>query len=89
MACGGIYPWYSGEAKEMELQKVEAIHRNCWFCHQNNGKHYVEEYQSFIHARCAVEFLTIDDVVVEHGHQVLLDFALDETPVKKAKGAAA
>lgn len=81
MACGGIYPWYTAEATELKLKEVEAVHRECRLCHESNAKHFVEEYSAFIHARCVGEFLMTDDLVVNHGHQVFLDFSLDEVPV--------
>jgi hypothetical protein len=70
MPCGGIAVYSDVSAGD------------CWVCNKPGAKHYLEEWDAMIHARCAVKELAnpTSDValVINHKHQVFLDFGLEE-----------
>lgn len=72
MPCGGIYP---GGPFGSELREPT----DCWVCHKSGCLHFVEEWDTPIHARCVPEFLASDEglCVIRHEHEVVLDFSLE------------
>lgn len=101
MPCGGIFPGAPGMTVEQVLKAAEMARKDgnnwtCWVCQENGALHFLEEFDSFIHARCAIKFLAgglkvnegLDGadleagIVIQHGHEVILDFSL-EAPAAK------
>lgn len=78
MPCDGIYPGAPGmEHDDPRLQKFD-----CWVCSKQGCHHFVGEWDSAIHARCAITWLADKDnieaqIIVRHNHQVMLDFSLE------------
>ena len=70
MPCGGIFP----------IKKSG----KCWVCDKSGAKHFCEEWDAFIHARCVPKFLQTEEgqIVIDHGHLVSLNFAIEKKPKK-------
>lgn len=71
MPCGGIYLASSEETLEAD----------CLVCGRKGCRHYIEEWDAYIHARCAIRELNNPGsevyVVLLHEHEVYLDFSLE------------
>lgn len=54
----------------------------CWVCNRGGCKHFLIEWDAYIHARCAVKAMADADsdthMVIGHKHTVELDFSLEE-----------
>jgi hypothetical protein len=77
MPCGGIIVMRGpGTATEKRTDG-----QGCWVCGCGGCHHFLIEWDSFIHARCALKALNDPNsdvpVVVEHQHAVVLDFSLE------------
>lgn len=72
MPCGGIYPTKHSVFAGMEGR--------CFHCHKEGAKHFCEEWDCLLHARCVPDFLKTMEgkIVIEHGHEVLIDFSLEK-----------
>ena len=81
MPCGGIYPisntWLEAAGINRDESKPE--HR-CWTCNGKGAKHFCDEWDCYIHARCAIKFLSTPEgeCVINHGHEVVLNFSAEE-----------
>jgi hypothetical protein len=75
MPCGGILPIYHFAKGFFPPEGGR-----CWICKKAGAKHYLEEFDVLVHARCSIYFLTTPegDVIMDHGHIVLLDFAQEK-----------
>lgn len=78
MACGGIYPIRN---LHPEIRDIFERPYPCWMCGKLGAKHFCDEWDTPIHARCVAKFLLTEEgeCVIEHGHTVEIDFSL-ETP---------
>jgi hypothetical protein len=70
--CGGVHP-IKGTSVGIG---ISASQRICCVCEKDDAQHFCIENDSYIHARCALEFLRTKQgqVIIEHGHTVRLDF---------------
>lgn len=81
MPCGGIYPGsplnQRGPGKLDE--KLMPSDGGCWVCYKGGCEHFCDEWDTYIHARCVPEFLQTEEgqCVIQHGHIVILNFALE------------
>ena len=80
MPCGGIYParqTADGTIKD----KVSPTDGGCWECGRGGAKHFCDEWDTYIHARCVPKFLQSSEgeIVILHKHTVVLDFSLEES----------
>jgi hypothetical protein len=76
MPCGGIRPFnLSVVSDALEGQPTPPCH----FCNKPGATHWVEEWDTAIHARCVPAFLQTEEgeIIIEHGHDVYLDFSLE------------
>ena len=66
MPCGGITPCAPDDYP-------------CWVCEKPGAQHFCIEWDTPIHARCVLEFLTDMEgqIVISHGHTITLDFSLE------------
>jgi hypothetical protein len=84
MPCGGIYPikgtWVEPIAAQRDESKPE---QRCWVCGKGNTAHFCDEWDCYIHARCAVQFLQSEEgqCVIDHGHEVHLNFSIEGATV--------
>ena len=76
MPCGGIYPL----EQFPDIAKFVTDDQPCWVCGLGKCKHFCEEWDATIHARCVAKFLQTEEgaCVIGHGHQVFIDFGLEE-----------
>lgn len=76
MPCGGIYPC-AAPTKESGNE--------CMVCGKHGCRHFCEEWDAYVHARCTAAQLMVEDsdmnCVVNHRHTVQLDFSLEATDV--------
>lgn len=84
MPCGGIYPYDPDDSRDDRKTIDEFLspgHGGCWVCSKGGAKHFCEEWDTFIHARCVPSFLQTEEgqIIISHRHHVLIDFALEET----------
>lgn len=85
MPCGGIRPVDESLVtnKTLELKtlndQLEPEDGGCWVCGLGGCRHFLEEYDTFIHAICALKFLqsTEGQIVIHHKHTIELDFNLE------------
>ena len=84
MPCGGIYPMLPAVGNVTE--ELLLIDGGCWVCSKGGCFHFMEEWDTLIHARCAVKALADPSsdtyLVVTHGHEVILDFSLEEDGIQ-------
>lgn len=75
MPCGGIYP---ADGRGFIQLPETGIH--CYVCGKPNARHFCDEWDCGIHARCVPDFLKSNEgkVVINHAHEVYLDFSLEE-----------
>jgi hypothetical protein len=67
MPCGGIGPT-DGKGE-------------CTFmCGKPDAVHFMYEWDTYIHARCVMGFLSTQEgqILITHGHTVTLDFSLEK-----------
>ena len=85
MPCGGIYPLVGDYATGPLGKEVVERDHPCWVCKRRNCKHFCDEWDTTLHARCALDFLNDEEgqMVISHEHQVVLDFSLDEEVPKE------
>lgn len=78
MPCGGIYPIKGTWVEGVPRDESKPEHR-CWTCGRLGALHFCDEWDTFIHARCAILFLQTDEgeCVISHGHVVELDFSVE------------
>jgi len=67
--------------KNSVVRYVAVDDNKCCLCRKPGALHFVEEWDDFIHARCVPDYLHTDDgrCIIEHGHDVYLDFSLEKT----------
>jgi hypothetical protein len=71
MPCGGII--ICGEPPANEPSS------GCWVCNKGGCRHFLIEWDAYIHARCAVKALADDvAIVINHKHEINLDFNLEK-----------
>ncbi len=87
MPCGGIYPCLNPESKSIQ-DVLSPNLGGCWVCSHGGALHFMDEWDTFIHARCALRELSNPDsdthIVIEHGHSVELNFSLENEAGRKA-----
>jgi hypothetical protein len=86
MPCGGIWPMAMGGGGYVNEVR-QTIDGGCFICQRGGCRHWIDEWETFIHARCVPQFLQTQKgkVVMAHKHTVILDFAIevpDPTPWK-------
>ena len=76
MPCGGIYPIANTWIESFPKDETKPEHC-CWMCGKGGCEHFCDEWDTFIHARCALAFLATEEgqIIIKHEHQVLLDFS--------------
>jgi len=57
----------------------------CWVCGKKGCAHFVEEWDSAIHALCAIRWLADTanveaQIIIKHRHDVILCLDLEEDP---------
>jgi hypothetical protein len=81
MPCGGIYPVKNLNAGSRDKILI-ANEGGCWVCGRGGCHHFMDEWDTFIHATCAIKDLQNPDsdtfLVVLHGHQIYLDTTLEQ-----------
>jgi hypothetical protein len=77
MPCGGIYPITGTWVEPLTRDQTDV---RCWTCGKEGALHFCDEWDCYIHARCAVLFLQTEEgqCVILHGHTVTLDFSLEQ-----------
>lgn len=84
MPCGGIYP-----IKQLapDIRPIFEKPFPCWVCGKLDAKHFCDEWDTPIHARCVPSFLQTEEgqIVIGHGHEIWLDFSIEQTEEQKAK----
>jgi hypothetical protein len=87
MPCGGIYPI---RQLDPEIRPIFEAHDRCWVCNKGGAKHFCDEWDTHIHARCVPKFLQTDEgeCVILHGHEVFLDFSLEAEDVPSNEDVA-
>jgi hypothetical protein len=87
MPCGGIYPMENPDGKT-QADVLSPTLGGCWVCSHGGALHFMDEWDTYIHARCAIRELSKPDsdvyIVVGHGHVVELDFSLENEAGRKA-----
>lgn len=85
MPCGGIIVCVDGPGKITDVLSPGV--GGCWVCCHGGCRHFLIEWDTYIHARCAVKMMAADDddrneviMVIFHKHTVTLDFSLEEAP---------
>ncbi len=72
MPCGGIYP--------IEMETKNFI-RKCYFCTKSEPipRHFIEEFDDFIHAVCVPDFLKTSEgaIIINHRHDIYLSFEVE------------
>lgn len=79
MPCGGIEPFDGGPGTIYE--KIGAAKGGCWVCQRGGCKHFYHEFDTYIHASCALDEEFLDQegsCIIEHQHTMILDFSLEE-----------
>ena len=70
MPCGGINVY------------SDVPEGTCWVCRKPGAKHYFEEFDTMVHARCAVAKLLNQEselnMCITHEHTIFLDFSLEK-----------
>lgn len=82
MPCGGIEPYPATTDTGTIKEELSPTKGGCWVCQRGGAKHFCHEWDTYIHARCALAFLLNDDegqCVIAHKHIVELDFSIEET----------
>jgi len=79
MPCGGIYPVKGTWVEKLKRDERKPEQR-CWVCQQPGAMHFCDEWDCYIHARCAIPFLQSDEgkIVIGHRHTVILDFSAEK-----------
>lgn len=80
MPCGGIEPIKNDNLGTIH-EHLSPNEGGCWVCSRGGAMHMCHEWDTYIHARCALTFLLTTDegkCVVEHKHAVYLDFSIEE-----------
>jgi len=85
MPCGGIEPYSrnpnNNDPQDTIQHPLDATEGGCLYCGRGGCKHFVIEWDAFIHARCALKFLLETDegkCIIAHKHTVVLEFDLEE-----------
>jgi hypothetical protein len=77
MPCGGINPTSGGAGTLAD--RILCTAGGCWVCDRGGCKHFCDEWDTYIHARCVPAFLSTEEgqTVIDHGHVIHLDFGLE------------
>jgi hypothetical protein len=69
MPCGGVFP-------------TNKIEERCFFCNRKGAKHFFEEWDAFIHAKCFFEEVRKGNeecwIAINHGHEFVLDLSIEQ-----------
>lgn len=79
MPCGGIIICTDGPGELGE--KCVPPSGGCWVCGEGGCRHFLIEWDTYIHARCAVKAMNDPEsevaMVISHQHDICLDFSLE------------
>jgi len=58
MPCGGIQPMVQTQEEAKTIKdKLHCTKGGCWVCGLGGAHHFMHEWDTFIHARCAIKYL--------------------------------